>query len=52
MFWLIWITIIVLVPVGAGVHVWWNLHRTSRAEATVYLMGRCNLLHSAQSHTL
>jgi hypothetical protein len=34
MFWLIWITIIVLVPVGVGVQVWWNLHRTSRTEAT------------------
>lgn len=34
MLWLIWITIIVLVPVGVGVHVWWNLHRTSRTEAS------------------
>ena len=33
MLWLIWITIIVLVPGGAGVHVWWNLHCTSGTEA-------------------
>jgi hypothetical protein len=29
MFWLIWIVLMVLVPIGAGVHVWWQLHRPS-----------------------
>jgi hypothetical protein len=27
MLWLIWIVLMLLVPVGAGVHVWWQLHR-------------------------
>jgi hypothetical protein len=27
MLWLIWIAIMLLVPVGAGVHVWWQLRR-------------------------
>jgi hypothetical protein len=27
MLWLIWIALMLLVPVGAGVHVWWQLHR-------------------------
>ena len=26
MLWLIWIALMLLVPVGAGVHVWWQLH--------------------------
>jgi hypothetical protein len=29
MLWLIWIALILLVPIGAGVHVWWQLHRVS-----------------------
>jgi hypothetical protein len=32
MLWLIWIVLMVLVPVGAGVHVWWQLHRPSRED--------------------
>ena len=28
MLWLIWIVLILLTPIGAGVHVWWQLHRT------------------------
>ena len=27
MLWLIWIVLMLLVPVGAGVHIWWQLHR-------------------------
>jgi hypothetical protein len=34
MFWLIWIILMVLVPVGAGVHVWWQLHHASRHDVT------------------
>ena len=30
---LIWIALILLVPVGAGVHVWWQLHRVVRETA-------------------
>jgi hypothetical protein len=26
MLWLIWIAIMLLVPVGAWIHVWWQLH--------------------------
>ena len=30
MLWLIWIVLILLTPIGASVHVWWQLHRTPR----------------------
>jgi hypothetical protein len=26
MLWLIWIVLILLTPIAAGVHVWWQLH--------------------------
>ena len=28
MLWLIWIVLMLLTPIGAGVHVWWQLRRT------------------------
>ena len=32
MLWLIWIVLMILVPVGAGVHVWWQLRRLSGVD--------------------
>ena len=34
MLWLIWIALILLTPIGAGVRVWWQLHHTPH-EATM-----------------
>jgi hypothetical protein len=32
MLWLIWIVLMILVPVGAGLHIWWQLHRSSGVD--------------------
>jgi hypothetical protein len=40
MLWLIWIVLMVVVPVGAGVHVWWNLHETPREADTAQRIRR------------
>ena len=32
MLWLIWIAIMLLVPIGAGVHIWWQLHRAPQED--------------------
>jgi hypothetical protein len=32
MLWLIWLTIIVLVPVGVGVHVWRKTHHSAEGK--------------------
>jgi len=29
MYWLIWIAIILLFPIGVGVHLWWQLRHVS-----------------------
>ena len=33
MLWLIWIVLMLLTPIGAGVHVWWQLHRAPHEAA-------------------
>ena len=33
MLWLIWIVLILLTPIAAGAHVWWQLHRTPHEVA-------------------
>ena len=35
MLWLIWIVLMLLTPIAAGVHVWWQLHRTPREIAAL-----------------
>jgi hypothetical protein len=35
MLWLIWIVLMILVPIGAGVHVWWQLHHVPQTGAAL-----------------
>jgi hypothetical protein len=34
MLWLIWLAIMLLVPVGTGLHVWWQLHHVPRERVS------------------
>ena len=50
MLWLIWIVLMILVPVGAGVHVWWQLHRVPQTGAAPLQPGHQSV-QVAASHT-
>ena len=45
MLWLIWIAVILLVPIGAGVQVWWQLHRLPEQAAVVPRLAQGALPH-------
>jgi hypothetical protein len=50
MLWLIWIAMMLIVPVAAGVHVWFQLHRAP-AEGPATNSGSVSAeLSSAQPH--
>ncbi len=56
MLWLIWIALMLLIPIGAGVHVWWRLHRTSYEDGALpqpaqqIAQGTTSIADSTQIH--